>query len=387
MRPAVLLLLGCAACSTQIEEDCERLADELTRCDLPPARLACDRLTTRERRVLIERFEEMSCTAIREGDDDLDLRICDLFGWTCPGPLFDSPAPAPTRHSIVLVGGIEDDATFAWNLRIVEALRAIGPNEVHLVQPAPWSIVEIRAAELSRALESIGAPRVNLICYAVGGLDCRYLASPNGLASDRVASITTIATPHLGTNVANAGLDLSSGDYRAVLEALGAREDPPDDTALQVVLGRLTPEKMRAFNEEITDAPGVLYQSFAGISHIFGQPLVPSEADVSRECRGPDGTLLLARSGDGYDVMSPILAATAPFADAGIGEDAAALLRPSDGMVSIASARWGRFRGCVPADHYDLIGQIGDLGVDPSSGFEATRFYQNLAVDLARRGL
>jgi hypothetical protein len=56
-------------------------------------------------------------------------------------------------------------------------------------------------------------------------------------------------------------------------------------------------------------------------------------------------------------------------------------------MVSVTSANWGEFRGCVPADHYDLIGQIGDRGIDPSSGFDAAAFYANVAVDLARRGL
>ena len=30
----------------------------------------------------------------------------------------------------------------------------------------------------------------------------------------------------------------------------------------------------------------------------------------------------------------------------------------NDGMVTVQSARWGTFMGCIPADHFDEVGQI-----------------------------
>jgi hypothetical protein len=52
----------------------------------------------------------------------------------------------------------------------------------------------------------------------------------------------------------------------------------------------------------------------------------------------------------------------------------------------VASARWGNFRGCIPADHYDVVGQIGHNTRDPVTGFDAARFWAFVASDLAERG-
>jgi triacylglycerol esterase/lipase EstA (alpha/beta hydrolase family) len=42
----------------------------------------------------------------------------------------------------------------------------------------------------------------------------------------------------------------------------------------------------------------------------------------------------------------------------------------NDGVVPTASCVWGRFLGCLPADHFDQVGQV--LGV---SDFDYERFY------------
>ena len=60
---------------------------------------------------------------------------------------------------------------------------------------------------------------------------------------------------------------------------------------------------------------------------------------------------------------------------------------PTDGMVSVDSAKWGHFRGCIPADHYHVIGQLRRSVKDVYTGFDAARFYGWLANDLAGRGL
>ena len=55
-------------------------------------------------------------------------------------------------------------------------------------------------------------------------------------------------------------------------------------------------------------------------------------------------------------------------------------------MVSVDSAKWGNFRGCIPADHYDVIGQMARISADPVTGFDAPRFYEWVISDLAERG-
>ena len=60
---------------------------------------------------------------------------------------------------------------------------------------------------------------------------------------------------------------------------------------------------------------------------------------------------------------------------------------PTDGMVSVQSAQWGKFRGCIPSDHYHVIGQVQRSAADVYTGFDAGRFYGWVANDLAGRGL
>ena len=59
---------------------------------------------------------------------------------------------------------------------------------------------------------------------------------------------------------------------------------------------------------------------------------------------------------------------------------------PNDGVSTVASAKWGLFRGCFPADHLDAVGQINDRPVDPRTGFAYLRFYRFIASDLGERG-
>jgi len=54
----------------------------------------------------------------------------------------------------------------------------------------------------------------------------------------------------------------------------------------------------------------------------------------------------------------------------------------ADASVAPRVSAWGRFRGCVPADHYDLVGQLADHGPDPDTGWDALRFYAALARGL-----
>ena len=44
------------------------------------------------------------------------------------------------------------------------------------------------------------------------------------------------------------------------------------------------------------------------------------------------------------------------------------------------------FRGCIPADHLDQVGQVRDEGANRRTGFDFIRFYRNIAFDLAAMG-
>ena len=55
---------------------------------------------------------------------------------------------------------------------------------------------------------------------------------------------------------------------------------------------------------------------------------------------------------------------------------------PNDGLVSVESAKWGIFQGCVPADHIDEVGLIGDPERQRFSGFEYLVLFERIAEAL-----
>ncbi len=78
----------------------------------------------------------------------------------------------------------------------------------------PWAAsVNQRAAELLRNIESAmeiaGKEKVNIIAHSMGGLDARHMLfnfREGKKIHDKVASLTTISTPHHGTPFADWGL-------------------------------------------------------------------------------------------------------------------------------------------------------------------------------------
>jgi triacylglycerol lipase len=58
-------------------------------------------------------------------------------------------------------------------------------------------------------------------------------------------------------------------------------------------------------------------------------------------------------------------------------------LIPNDALVRIDSAKWGDFRGCIPADHADEVGAFGDFSW---SAFGYVDFFRLRAFELQRRG-
>jgi triacylglycerol lipase len=112
------------------------------------------------------------------------------------------------------------------------------------------------------------------------------------------------------------------------------------------------------------------------VSHVGGNTTRTVVAKIGRDCVDDAGELLLYGPEEAHDAMHELLLVSAPFGGS-----------PTDGMIEVKRAKWGLFRGCLPADHYDVIGQIAHTTRDPITGFDAPRFYRWLVSDLAKRGL
>ncbi len=406
LLPATLMALVVAsgACAAD-QSTCTNLRDKLRACGFTtPDQVDCARLDASSEDALMQRLAERGCNGVADGDTDaVDPRVCALAGWSCPGSPVPNPGPAHPRNAVVLVSGIDGSPTFDWNPRILSALRTAGVD-AHHVQVLPWATTPDRASDLWASLQALrvkNGGKLNLVCYAVGGIDCRYVASPHGLMKDdaagyrevssTIASITTISTPHHGTRVADAALSaLESGTAADVLQALVGDQAPagvPASAALVSTLNGLTLDALSAFNQTVTDAPGIPYQSWAGVSHVLGRSSAVTDQAVRAHCVDARGAVSYMRHDGTNDPMNEALWITSPFASTSRSDQGRVVSSPADGMVSIESAKWGEFRGCLPADHYDVIGQIGHTTRDGVTGFDAPRFYVWLAGDLAARGL
>jgi len=303
--------------------------------------------------------------------------------WYCPhsdpacdaAPIGPDPEGNAAKYPLVLVHGFMDKGGAFIGLE--DALRADG-HKVERVSLPPIAPVAVRAEALAEQVDAIlaahGAAKVNLIGHSMGGLDSRYLVHHLGYA-DKVASVTTIATPHRGSAVADTVLGWTDTDNKwadwlmdKLVVVLENQFDGGDDEDLIGALEDLSEEKAVSFNAETPDDDGVFYQSWAGVS----SPIAKWPSDVEAQC----GDVLAADPyflGFGNDRMGVMLVPLSAVAG-GI----------NDGVVSLHSAQWGRSRGCIPADHLDQVKDAG--GPLWITGYDSARFLRNIAFELAKRG-
>jgi triacylglycerol lipase len=307
---------------------------------------------------------------------------------TAAPPLGPNPQGSPMKHAVVLAHGFDGSPTNRWGFNGVrEALLADGHPVVHVAAVPPYDSPLVRAHALAAhvdaaqrecaAVRGCDATKVNIIAHSMGGLDSRTLISELHYG-DRVASLTTISTPHRGSAVADVLLKVMPGNADDAINSLAkcwaktfTSDELANQTHLRDALASIAEKNADQFNRTHPNDARVYYQSWAGVSNVLG---IPNWKDFGA-C---DDKFLNYRSR--RDVMDATLAGGASLVAHG------AELRPNDGMVTVESAKWGEFQGCIPADHLDEVGQPGDDGPNRRTGFDHKRFYRNVAFGLARKG-
>lgn len=162
--------------------------------------------------------------------------------------------------------------------------------------------IDDRAAILAKFLDSIDSDTIFLIGHSMGGLVCRYYA--NQYPDDqRIKRITTVATPHHGSPLAN--WVMQSYSPVAVISRSLLKNAIPD----------LTTTTCKAFNKDITDRSNIQYISYAAQRPHWELPVWM-------------WVLLAKHAGD----------------------------ESSDGLVPVSSAQWGEFAGLLLADHLEATG-------------------------------
>ncbi len=306
----------------------------------------------------------------------------------------------------------------------------------HVADVLPTASIRTRASTLARLVSRTAASDrgpIHMLGHSTGGLDARLVASPSvhlPIGPDemgwleRLASVTTMNTPHYGTPLASFFATVSGQRLLHALSALtyialsvGA---PPLAvvSALVVAVGRLdravglelrvldratdallgvlepaqsrevrvfmegikqdqgaviqlTPEAMDLFQAGVEDRPGVRYQSTASLAP------APTTRGLLRSALRPwqalSRTLFASLYGltARYDERYPCAAPDA-------GADAEAMLaraadrspgaRVNDGVVPLRSQVWGRLIWAGVADHLDVLGHFQDDGAARDDG-------------------
>ena len=262
------------------------------------------------------------------------------------------------RNPIVLAHGLLgfDELRLAGRLLpgvhywrgITEALTANG-IEVILTHVPPSASIEERAAKLSEEIkQKAGGKSVNIIAHSMGGLDARYMISQLKPPNVKVRSLTTIASPHQGSAFA---------DY--CFARIGEQRLPKIYSALRALsietgaFSQLTRRYMKQqFNPKTPNLEGVTYFSYGAMAT---PPLWSAFRQSHRIVEEEEG--------------------------------------PNDGLVSVASAQWGTYKGTLEGvSHLDLINWTNRLRwlvwemVGNKRNFNAIAFYLDIADMLAKEG-
>lgn len=268
-----------------------------------------------------------------------------------------------TKYPILLVHGLtsrDGENGNSWG-RIPQALEERGAKLFFGGTDAVGSVegnAAMLKARVNQILVETGSEKVNIVAHSKGGLEARYMISSLGMAG-QVASLTTICTPHHGSQAIGPLIDkLPAWALRGVSSAVNAfyrlqGDENPDFYAAALYF---VPSAMETFNEQNPDAPGVYYQSYAAAM------------------RGP--------------LSDPHLALPFLLIQRAEGEN--------DGLVSVESAKWTNFQGVMrgatargvshadAADYHKMNFTCKESG----DGIADIRlFYVDLAASLKAKGM
>lgn len=192
--------------------------------------------------------------------------------------------------------------TFEYFRGLREVAEACHAHVVTPQMPGRVGIAD-RALVAKTALDETSAPRIVLVGMSMGGLVAREIAArhdPDG----RVAMVATLSTPHRGSPIADRALDGGSRMPDVIVDLFDA------------AVRDLSLVGADEFNASTPDRDDVTYLSWA--------------------CARPGNE------------MPPWFKARQAYIDKREG--------PNDGLVSVASATWGRLVAVERADHFEAIG-------------------------------
>jgi triacylglycerol lipase len=256
-----------------------------------------------------------------------------------------------TRYPIVLAHGLSG---FRQLFGVVDYFFGIpgdlrsGGAQVFVTQVSAVASAEERGEQLLQQVEfiasSTGAGKVNLIGHSEGGLDARYVMA---VRPDLIASLTTVATPHLGADLADFLADnIDGGGFNgAVLSALGNSFG----TILDLFTGTSSPQDALGAVRSLSSAGA------ADFNQRFPDGLAATRCGAT-PITSASGIPLFSWAGSSkltnlLDVSDPALGVASLFYS-----------EANDGLVGRCSSHFGKvLRDSYRMNHLDEVNQLFGL--------------------------
>lgn len=268
---------------------------------------------------------------------------------------FPQPDIYLLKHPVLLCHGYGGISTLIRPAPLHESCLRLRNHGVIAFAPniVPYSIIATRAEQWAERIIKIqqqyGYKKLNVVAHSMGGLDMRYAINKLDMESS-VASLTTIATPHRGTSLAELVLTTPGG----VKEKLGELFDwfgenlfPTRKSDSVGAVEQLTREYVtKEFNPNIPDKESIQYFSYS--------------AAVGK------GTA---------ETINPIYR----FQNQWIHQREGI----NDSFVSVNSAKWGKHLGTAPINHLEQI----EIQVSKERKPKVAAFWLDLIKNLQKQGL
>jgi pimeloyl-ACP methyl ester carboxylesterase len=337
-----------------------------------------------------------------------------LLGAGCSDSLDDASqgsgdeisAGTAAKYPIVLVHAFYATTSNNWSMEPVKSIFEKQGYSVYLASVSPFAGSPKRGAELGQEIDRIiqthcgtkhakgetaaaciGRMKVHLIGHSQGGLDARYAVGKLGF-DQKVVSVTTMGSPHRGTPLGDAALrwlkdprvragQAPNSAFGAEVDAFVTRVGGASLQGLKDAFYWLSETRAANPADAIPNSPRVHYESWAGVAS--------SDGSLPSDLRACEGKVAFTKKRAGefsglkdflrFEVVQGVF-------------DAAH--SPNDGHIPVASARsplgqdgWD-FRGCIPADHLDLIGRPEDQqpGNQAKTGLSIKDHYTAMGIRL-----
>ncbi|MEX2601403.1 MAG: hypothetical protein WD355_07130 [Balneolaceae bacterium] len=268
---------------------------------------------------------------------------------------FPEPEIIRLNHPVLLCHGYGAIASVVNPSPLYEVCLILRKHGVLAFAPniVPYATIEIRAEQWAERIhtlvETYSFEKLHIIAHSMGGLDLRYALNHADIAP-YTASLTSVATPHRGTILAEFVLNTPG----LVKEKLGEFANwfgnnlfPKSKSDSVGAIHQLTREYVREqFNPANPDVAGIPYYSYSAASGKgTGQPV---------------NTI--------YRYQNNLI-----FEEEG----------PNDSFVSVESAKWGEHLGTAPISHIEQM----HINVSKERKKLVENFWVNLCKDISNKEL